>query len=163
MSLDIGAIIAERIYQKRRTLYNLILGGHFKTQLTHLETLFHQGLLRFEKFGHIDKISNHPEGNALFVDFDYPSKAITVRKMHSLFRITGLHPHAICYSRSKRGWHVVALIMEKLNRMERVAMENILGDDSMRGALNFSRARVPIINKFWRQRWNILYDYKVTK
>lgn len=131
--------------------------------LIHLATLFQQGLLRFEKFGHIDDISNHPEGRALFVDFDFPSKAIAVPTLNSILRITGLHSTAVRYSRSKRGWHVVVLLKEKLTRMERVAMENILGDDPMRGALNFTRARANISSRFWRQRWNILYDFKVTQ
>jgi hypothetical protein len=69
---------------------------------------------------------------------------------------------AIRYSKSKRGWHVAVLLREKISPMVRVAMEAILGDDPMRAAMNFARARnEKLMPKFWKQRWNILYDYKV--
>lgn len=69
---------------------------------------------------------------------------------------------AIRYSRSKRGWHVAIMLRHGVSAMQRVAMEAILGDDPMRAAMNLARAenahRMP---KFWQQRWNIFYDYKM--
>jgi hypothetical protein len=39
-----------------------------------------------------------------------------------------------------------------------------MGDDPMRAALNFGRARSmqsQSVSEYWRKRWNILYDYKI--
>lgn len=49
-----------------------------------------------------------------------------------------------------------------LTAIARVCVESILGDDPMRAAMNFARARnARRMPAFWRQRWNIFYDYKV--
>jgi hypothetical protein len=88
--------------------------------------------------------------------------ALSVPRINSLFRALGLSYEALRYNRSKRGWHMVALLAEQLTPVERVAAEAILGDDPMRAAMNFLRARnVAKMPPFWRQRWNILYETKI--
>jgi hypothetical protein len=69
---------------------------------------------------------------------------------------------AISYGRTKRGWHIGILHSSNLRPVERVALEAILGDDPMRAAMNFARARnEKRMPKFWKQRWNIFYSYKL--
>lgn len=64
-------------------------------------------------------------------------------------------------NRTKRGWHYVFLLSESISPSERVAAEAILGDDPMRAAMNFARARNhKQMPKYWRHRWNILYNGK---
>lgn len=69
---------------------------------------------------------------------------------------------AIRFNRSKRGWHTAILLALPVSPVDRVALEAILGDDPMRAAMNYARAknayRMP---KYWKQRWNIFYDYKL--
>lgn len=74
----------------------------------------------------------------------------------------GLQYSACRFSRSLRGWHIAFLLVAKLSGIERVCAESILGDDNFRSAMNFARARnAHRMPKFWKQRWNIFYDYKL--
>lgn len=133
--------------------------------MTHFLGLYTQGLLRFEKFGHIDEISNLHASQALFVDYDTVNEPrIEISRINSAFRAMGIPQGylAIRYSRSRRGWHIAILLKNELSPTERVTAESILGDDPMRAAMNFARARnEKRMPKFWKQRWNIFYDYKV--
>jgi len=122
--------------------------------------------LRFDKWGHIDGISDYPVNRCLFIDTDsINSERLTILRINSIFRALGMSQGytAIRFNRSRRGWHTVILLKKSLSCIERVALEAILGDDPMRAAMNFARAknahRMP---RFWKQRWNIFYDYKVT-
>jgi squalene cyclase len=129
---------------------------------TLLETLLHQGLLRFEKWGVIDGLSDIPEGYASFVDCD-SRKPYSWMRHAATHRILGksYYPYAVCYKKTQRGWHIVSLYSKKHTRMELVALQAILGSDSMREALNFVRVKSGRIKGYWNQRWNILYTYKV--
>lgn len=133
--------------------------------LTLWAALYTAGLLHFNKWGHIDQISNIPANKALFIDFDTVNEPrIEIPRINSAFRAMGFSKgySAIRYSRSKRGWHIAAIVQTHLSPAERVAAESILGDDPMRAAMNFARARnEKHMPKFWKQRWNIFYDYKL--
>jgi hypothetical protein len=133
--------------------------------LTRFLEHFTAAQLVFNKWGHIDRISNYPAGFALFVDIDsHTSTKLRIPKINSLFRSAGIQSgySNVRYSRTKRGWHIVFLLDEKLTPVERVALESILGDDRMRASMNFARARNQSkMPKYWKQRWNILYDYKL--
>jgi hypothetical protein len=120
-----------------------------------------QGRLAFKKWGHIDRISDYPAEFALFIDFD-SHKFRSIPKINSTFRAMGLSYLALRISRTKRGLHYAFILQKKLTTMERVCAEAILGDDPMRAAMNFARARnAKRMPKFWKQRWNIFYDYKL--
>lgn len=127
--------------------------------------LYTQGWLRFKKWGHLDKISDLPENRTAFIDYDsIDDPRLTIPRINSAFRAMGLQSgySAIRYNRSKRGWHAAIVLRGKVSSIERVAMEAILGDDPMRAAMNFARAKnAKKMPKFWRQRWDILYDYKI--
>lgn len=121
--------------------------------------------LTFETFGHIDKVSDIPEGYAAHMDYDYPDKPPTIPSLYSFLRVLGVSPKAVSYSPSKRGIHVTCIMGERLSRAELVALQAILGSDPWREILNLMRARQIRLHKkplpkYWRQRWNILYDRK---
>lgn len=63
-------------------------------------------------------------------------------------------------SRSGKGWHIVmALDPEPKTAEEVVALQAVLGSDPYREACNLQRARtLKRFSKFWRERWNVLYD-----
>lgn len=85
-----------------------------------------------------------------------------MQKINSAFRAMGFSYTSCRISRTKRGWHYVFILRDSLKPAERVAAEAILGDDPMRAAMNFARARnVGRMPKHWKQRWNIFYDYKL--
>jgi hypothetical protein len=131
--------------------------------LKHWRALLRQGLLRFDKFGRIDKLSDHSQGHACFMDYDSIS-AIGIPSLFSLARVCGFVPYAVCYSKTRRGWHVAALSMEKFKPIELVALQAIFGSDPMREAMDFYRARnIHKADAFWKTRWNIIYSEKVTK
>jgi hypothetical protein len=146
--------------------WNLVLGGHFPTPLALWAGHYTAGRLAFPKWGHIDEISDYPANRILFVDYDsFNDSRLTVLHINSTFRAMGMPEGytALRINRSRRGLHVAIILKTSVTPIERVAMEAILGDDSMRAAMNFARARnVHRMPKFWRQRWNILYDYKLT-
>lgn len=121
------------------------------------------GQLAFKKWGHIDAISDFPAQNAVFVDIDKQrSSLLNIKKINSKFRSMGIRYNAIRINRSVRGWHLAFLLVQQITAVERVCIESILGDDPMRAAMNFARARnAKRMPKFWKQRWNILYDYKL--
>lgn len=106
-----------------------------------------------------------PVSRTLFMDYDTTNNPrLTIPMVNSTFRALGLASgySAIRYNRSKRGWHVAIVLTKGITALERVALEAILGDDPMRAAMNFARARnAHRMPKFWRQRWNIFYDYKL--
>lgn len=125
--------------------------------------------LRFPKFGSIDKVSDYAEGKAIHVDIDGRSQPVrlTIPYIFSICRIVGIKPLATRYHRTKRGWHITLFMGDEspsLTRNDIVTMQSILGSDPMREALNLMRVRAmrgKRVPKFWKQRWNILYDYKV--
>lgn len=63
-------------------------------------------------------------------------------------------------SRSGKGWHIVlALDPEPRTAEEVVAIQAFLGSDPYREACNLQRARtLQRVSKFWRDRWNVLYE-----
>lgn len=135
------------------------------TAFRHLSKL--EGLV-FEKFGHIDRrLSNIRQGYAIHMDYDNPSTPPTIPALYSVLRVLGIGVSSVCYSCTRRGWHVTASLIERLNKPELVALQSILGSDPMREALNLMRCIQMRLHRkalpiFWQQRWNILYDHKVT-
>lgn len=83
-------------------------------------------------------------------------------QINATFRAVGLTYLALRINETKRGFHYAFFLKRPVTPTERVALEAILGDDPMRAAMNFARARnADKMDKFWQQRWNILYDWKV--
>lgn len=127
-----------------------------------LGTLLRERLLHFSKYGHIDPITDYSQGNACFVDWDSEQDVLPFPELASRIRVMDIRSHAICYKKTQRGHHAIILCTKKLRPMELVAVQSILNSDPWREALNYRRARViRRASKYWRTRWNILYDYKV--
>lgn len=117
--------------------------------------------------------------NRAYLDFDtrrvhdrrrhtYYRASPRLRPIFTVLRMVGLRPakDLLCMERTRRGWHVVITLEEKLLPAETVALQLALGDDQRRGALNLMRAiaiRKKRLqgNSFWSQRWNILFSGKV--
>jgi hypothetical protein len=141
-------------------------GGHFDLPLILLRHFLRQGALHFDKWGHIAECNDIPQGTVLFLDCDRDALSLPSRKyirwvVESLSQIP---ISSICYSTTQRGHHVIIRLAEKLKPIELVALQAILGSDSMREALNFMRARgIDSASEYWKTRWNILYDFKVTE
>jgi hypothetical protein len=79
-------------------------------------------------------------------------------------RILGICPSAVCYKRTRRGWHVAIVFLEEFTPIELISLQAILGSDPMREALNFMRlyhGKKRDIPLFWRNRSNILYEKKL--
>lgn len=121
-------------------------------------TLYRLGLLRFESFGQLEYIGTN---SYALVDVDDNTSVPTITFINSICRIIGVTPKNYCYQRTRRGWHIIIELMEKLEHAELIAFQCILGDDPMRGALNLMRERnIKGANEFWKSRSNILYSGK---
>ena len=124
-----------------------------------------QGGLRFEKFGELDKsLHSLPWQSTAFMDYDSSEDVPTVPKVYAVARIINLHPLAVCYQRTRRGWHIIVSFSETFSDVELIAIQGILEDDPMRGALNFMRywnSKGKVVPEFWKKRSNILYKRKV--
>lgn len=115
----------------------------------------------------------------LLLDFDLPRvfqrRRLTLRAARKMCPISivravcskvGLHPIALRYDRTARGFHVVVFLpwSERLTRAEIVAMQACLGSDPWRESLNLSRVRA--LRQFgappaFRSRWNLLFREKL--
>jgi hypothetical protein len=105
-----------------------------------------------------------PQKSTAFVDFDTKDGAIPVPELFSLARVIGITPESVCYKRTRRGWHLAVRFLETFSRIELIALQCILGDDPMRGALNLMRERQMKkvkAGKYWQSRSNILYSKKL--
>jgi hypothetical protein len=99
------------------------------------------------------------------LDYDF-RRVPRVRPLWAVCRIVGVRPLTIRTDRTRRGWHVLIVLAERLCPAEIVALQAIMGSDDRREALNLMR--VIAIRKrppapFWRDRWNILFERKLQK
>lgn len=64
-------------------------------------------------------------------------------------------------SPSGKGWHIMLKLTPTPQTAEEVvAIQAMLGSDSMREACNLHRARMlPYVSAYWRDRWNVLYGW----
>lgn len=62
---------------------------------------------------------------------------------------------------STNGTHLTVTLNKKLTPIETVALQAICGSDWKREAANFRRARSLGESRYWRERFNVLYDRKV--
>jgi hypothetical protein len=135
--------------------------------LIRLRRLLVQGRLRFDKFGEIDYgVHSLPQQQSILVDIDRrDDPRLRFNSIASIIRVIGITAETFCYIKTRRGWHIVIVCAEKFTELERICLQSILGDDEMRGALNFMRywqskgAKVPA---FWKKRSNILYRRKLS-
>lgn len=116
-------------------------------------------------------MAHYSRANYAYVDFDFQRpdrKSPKLRPIYTVLRMVGLlpSPEGVCYERTRRGWHVIIPLREKLQPAELVALQLVLGDDTRRGCLNLMRAvamrkRCYGVTAHWRRRWNILFSGKL--
>ena len=79
-----------------------------------------------------------------------------------MLRTIGIIPRQVRYSRTRKGWHVCIAYNGSLSEAETVAVQFALGSDRKRETLNLMRIlRLKNAPKFWRDRWNLLYEEKL--
>jgi len=134
--------------------------------LRRLRRFLEQDRLRFDKFGEIDYAAHSlPQSRTLLIDIDSKeSDRLSIPAINSIARIIGLSIETTCYVKTRRGWHLIIVCAEKFSELERISLQSILGDDEMRGALNFMRywhSKGQKVPAFWKKRSNILYRRKL--
>jgi len=101
--------------------------------------------------------------DTLFLDYDARGTP-TVGHLFRSLRLWNLSPRTICDVRTRRGWHRIIRLRERLTPSEIVAAQSLLGSDREREALNFMRIlslRRDGAGNFARSRWNILFERKL--
>ena len=104
-------------------------------------------------------------GTLLLLDCDN-RKAPSFRALAGRFQIFkgAFSVRCISYSRTMRGWHIVAEVDIKLTPPEIIALQAIMGSDVKREAMNMTRwlgMRGKRVDKFWLSRWNLLFKEKL--
>lgn len=98
------------------------------------------------------------------VDIDH-KRAPRIRAIYAVCRIVGVSPLWVAYRRTRRGWHLIIYLRDRLQPAELIALQSCFGSDGRREALNLMRVlairRTPITNPFWLTRWNLLYERKL--
>lgn len=112
----------------------------------------------------VSKLARNKTPALVDVDTREIGDEYAVPKVFAKLRAMRLRCHGLCYIRSRRGWHLLADLVEKLSPVELMAAQAILGDDRWRSALNFQRVRGMMeqggVSDFWRDRWNLLFAWK---
>lgn len=100
----------------------------------------------------------------LMLDFDRNARP-NLRPVWAVCRLVGLQPRMYRLDRTRKGWHVVIWLSFPLTPAEIVAVQACMGSDPRREALNAMRViairRNRIRNRFWSNRWNLLYAEKL--
>ena len=82
-----------------------------------------------------------------------------------MLRKVGIRPAFIQYFRTRKGWHIWIRCTRALSAGVRVALQSVLGSDPRREELNAMRV-IQIewhgIRGAWANRWNILFESKLT-
>lgn len=105
------------------------------------------------------------DARMLMLDLDDRKLPYSIQhRINKALRLQGLRAESSCYVRTRKGWHVEIRLTEKLQPLESVALQAIMGSDCFREGLNLLRVRS--IEKhgampFWRKRWNLLYSEKL--
>lgn len=97
---------------------------------------------------------------ALLLDYDESIPADFVYRVRSLVQVMGWRVRSIRIDKTRRGYHAIVELREKVPFVEVVCAQAILGSDARREAFNLRRARtimaggVPV---WWQRRANVLY------
>lgn len=100
----------------------------------------------------------------ILLDLD-GNRAPNLRPVWAVCRLIGLRPLGYRLDRTRKGWHLVIWLSFALTPAETVAVQACMGSDPRREALNAMRViairRNKIRNRFWLNRWNLLYAEKL--
>lgn len=82
--------------------------------------------------------------------------------MAATLRRLGLHVRGMRWDRTRRGWHVLVWVRERLDLAAVVAVQVLGGSDREREIFNLYRAvRIHRAPALWRRRANVLYERKL--
>lgn len=121
---------------------------------------------RYE-WGTVATIETFASTKTLLLDFDMARPIPCLITLLARVRIIGLRTRWVSYRRTVHGWHVEVGINASLKPSEQVAAQFALGSDPRRETMNLRRAislRIhPRGSRFWKKRWNILFQDKLWK
>lgn len=89
----------------------------------------------------------------------FPKLAGRIRSLRS-----GIRVKSITYSPTRKGWHIIIHVTEKLSPIEQIAIQAALGSDIKRELMNLQRYfgfKGKKIPEFWKDRWNLLFSRKL--
>jgi hypothetical protein len=115
-------------------------------------------------FGAMGIIKEYANPQKIFLDFDF-RRTPKLLPVFTVLRMCGLHVQYMRDDRTRKGWHRIIKVREKLSPAELVALQACLGSDRRREGLNLMRllrTRKRGLSNFERGRWNILYSRKLT-
>lgn len=131
-----------------------MLGGHFG------EYFYSSGF----EFGAMGLIEEYAHPKKIFLDFDF-RRTPRFLSIFTLLRMCGLHVQYMRDDRTRKGWHRIIQIRERLSPSELVALQALCGSDRRREGLNLMRvlrSRERGMSDFEGARWNILYSRKLS-
>lgn len=76
----------------------------------------------------------------------------------------GINIESITYAPTRKGWHIIVHVQQKLQPIVQIALQAALGSDIKREVLNLQRYfsfKGKKIPEFWRDRWNLLFSRKL--
>lgn len=114
-------------------------------------------------------------GTLLLLDIDsrkrydsrwIPKCGLPYQKLAGRLRVFrgSLNVEGVSYNPTRRGWHVIVHIAERLSPSEIIAVQACLGSDIKREIMNLQRYfgfRGKKVPRFWKDRWNLLFSRKV--
>lgn len=130
-----------------------MLGGHFGEY-------FNSSSFDFGAMGIVKEFSN---AQKIFLDFDF-RRTPSFLPIFTQLRMCGLHVQYMRDDRTRKGWHRIIKIRERLSSAELVALQAICGSDRRREGLNLMRVLRSSkcgMSAFERDRWNLLYLRKL--
>lgn len=113
---------------------------------------------RFKRWGIVKEFF---ENDKILADFDAPE--IPTPVLFSLAHTLGLTVKWWRYDRTRKGWHLIVKLRQRLTPGELIAASLILGSDTARARLDLCRAISVRLHpsKFWERRISLLFERKV--
>ena len=123
------------------------------------------GLLRLYdfQFGSMGIMEEYADEHTIMLDYDR-RRTPALAPVFVGLRMCGLRIVSLRDDRTRKGWHRIIRIQERLTRWETVALQAVLGSDRRRETLNLMRlmrTRETGMSPFQERRWNILYSRKL--
>jgi len=121
------------------------------------------GAIQLKRVGVLQK--ERQRNDTLFLDYDEWSTPRLLRTFY-LLHLWHMRPRFVCDIRTRRGWHRVIRLRERLTNAEIVACQVLLGSDPGREALNLMRClsiRKDGAGDFASARWNLLFSRKLCR
>jgi hypothetical protein len=115
-------------------------------------------------WGTVATIEAYSNPKTILLDFDVARPVPRLVPILARLRVIGLRAQWTSQRRTKRGWHMEIGINFALTPSELCGVQAVLGSDLAREAMNLRRAislRVHKHSRFWKKRWNILFQDKL--